>query len=276
LPELDVLYSYDNGYTDPFLLNLFACKPETAELLSARGLLATKNDVDRLLAEKTSVSVDWPKELSTFPFFAEFKAGWLEAGSAVPNSYMAAISACLKATKESTNASQRVCLLAHAISTVDHIVKESAAVDLGVLILKVRLLHLCGHRHAALTTAQLVLNALNQNIVPRWPFLPPLLNHFFRTPIEDPVSFLKCCVEEFIEMRRYYSSCLDSNSPNNDLSHLLRNPNHLIDIDRRAALNSYCFDKSIEPSTLQSLCDPLVSKNAVIWRQFLGKNRQSA
>lgn len=81
VPGLGVLVPFDaEAQPDEFLLNLFACKPDRAALLAARGLLLTADDVERgRLSAPRSTSSEawaWPKALGGLAYARGLAERW--------------------------------------------------------------------------------------------------------------------------------------------------------------------------------------------------------
>lgn len=267
LPDLNILVEYDDIFKDGYLLNLFACKDDRAQDLINRGLLATSLSIKKALESNFSLPLDWFERVKQYPYAQVCYAKWSSSISEVPQNYLAAISACLRAYDISLTSAQRVALLAYSKATLDEMTQNNQASNVAPWLLKIHVLHLSGLRSAALALAKQVEGAIEKTPLTEWPFIPPTIDDFVRVPKDDIDSWLKCCVAEFIEKRKSFSTYFDKN-PLENIVKVLNNPNHSLAIDRRALLIAKRINKPVNVAENHPLLNDSLSKNASIWRSI--------
>ncbi|MEM7406046.1 MAG: FkbM family methyltransferase [Pseudomonadota bacterium] len=79
IPGLNVLIPFDgDADVDAFLLNLYACKPDRAEILRTRGLLVDAPEVGFDAAEmrRRAASPDWLTDLTASPYAHSYADPW--------------------------------------------------------------------------------------------------------------------------------------------------------------------------------------------------------
>ncbi len=167
VPGLGVLVPFDpaQGF-DPFQINLFACKPERAERLAQRGLLATAVD-GPLSAPLPTVSA----ALAERPFAAELLAGW----KVVETPATDALSRYLASQEMKRPAFERWRLLRESLAGFEAALRteDHPALRLNHL----RALRAMGRRSSVIHHLRRVLDAGHQAVAAdlmEHPFLPPL------------------------------------------------------------------------------------------------------
>jgi len=272
LPDMAMLIEYESSFEDCYMLNLFACKPENASKLAARGLLARKEDIDLYSSENLAIDLDWEKRLESFPFTRTCKNHWSSHINVVPKQYLAALSICLQVHGPSLTSAERAFLLQTAANLIDSMLQNSAGVQdvhPSVWLLKLNLLHVQGYRSAAVTLASHLVTAFEKGIVPSWPFIPPARQFFSRKPVTSIEQWLITVLQEFIEYRHEFSSYYVTDALG-ALQSLLTNPNRSLNIDRRLVLCAKRTGKKIEIATSHPLLNQNFSPNYTIWREICG------
>jgi FkbM family methyltransferase len=84
VPGLDLLVPFDAGSPpDPYLLNLFCCKPDRAGALAGRGRLLERTAAaqPRSAASSGKEAYGWRRALAAFPYAARLASRWEQAPS---------------------------------------------------------------------------------------------------------------------------------------------------------------------------------------------------
>jgi FkbM family methyltransferase len=268
LPDMNILVEYEASFQDGYLLNLFACKKDRAEILEKRGLLARATEMKKL-GSLPETQLDWESRLNHLPFGKACSATWQSHLNECPKPYLNALSACLLAYDTSLTAAHRVRLLDTASQLVANIIKNSQAVHPSVSLLKLHLLHLCGYRANAVNFAQTLIDSFTNFATKSfWPFVPPCQLFFNRVPKQPINAWLVTCLREFIEYRRAFSTYYISN-PINNLMVLHGNPDVGNAVEFRLLLCAKRSGITIDISESHPLLSPEASPNSVIWKEVL-------
>lgn len=272
LPDMDMLIEYEPSFQDGYLLNLFACKPEYATTLAARGLLVRKDDMALAGSENLTVNLDWMARIQSFPFAKECEAFWMTHIDGVPKQYLAALSVCLQAYDHSLVTAKRAFLLQTANNLVDGMLQNPTKVQEAhpsVWLLKLHLLHVQGYRSAAVALGRQLVTVFEKGLTPSWPFIPPAKLFFARAPKKSIEAWILAALQEFVECRQTFSSYFAADTLD-VLQPLLANPNHSLNIDRRLALCAKRAGKSIEIAAAHPLLNREYSPNSAIWCEICG------
>jgi FkbM family methyltransferase len=208
VPGLGVLAPFDPRIRpDPYLLNLFSCKPERAAQLAARGFLVP---AAALSGESTNAGEDpeqgWQAHLAMQPYASPFLAAWAEWKALHANAELAralslhwrsrdsrlSMPSRLRALTASLSALQRLCDIDPSrlrLASLARIAHEYGERDLSVDALK-RLLEQI--RRAGIETTE--------------PFLAPLERFESIPSASDPSRWLVAAVLEHLELRERFSS----------------------------------------------------------------------
>lgn len=272
LPDINILYEYFDSFTDGYLLNLFACKADMAQYLMSRNLLTTADKVNELLVSEPKIISNWQEVMQSFAYLLPEDPYWPGSSRKVPVSYRNALAASLEAHKSDYTSTARVAFLAYALQAVEKLIAAEEQHDLALLLLRLHLLNLTGFRSVAVTQAITIRDKLNANQHPTLPFLPPLQADFTRGVKGELKSWLLCCVLEFIERRRHFSSYFDPNGSLRLANQLVDNPNHSIFAERLAVLSAKRLGLSVYKPSVVSLLDSNRSKNFKAWESILSSN----
>ena len=114
LPGLGILRPFQaTGSEDPYLLNLFACKPDKAKELADRGILASAPGVDGMAMPEGC----WTKRLPEMPYARDLAGQWCRPGI-VAAEYGHALEAYCVAHDPRVSASHRVAALELSVATL--------------------------------------------------------------------------------------------------------------------------------------------------------------
>lgn len=260
LPGANALVPYD-GVEEPFLLNLFACKPDRAAQLRERGLLL---ETSAGKAPQT-VSVEGVS-IERLPFAAPFLNRWASTQAEWLPVYRNALIATLAMKIPTIAAEQRLALAQVALAATDRLVGRPEGVDPGVWITRVTLLDWLGQRAMAVGAARKLYEALLRGEEPAWPFVPPLDDFANRRPTQSPNHWLIACLGEFIERRGSFSSYFIPPTPL--LNTLLKNPNRSLSLERRALLAAFRRGERPALPANHPLLDARHCANALIWQEL--------
>ena len=268
LPDMNILVEYDASFQDGYLLNLFACKADRATSLANRGLLAAKQAITALELS-LEIPFDWASRLYNLPFAKDCAVTWQAHLNEIPAEYLSALSACLFAYDNSLTAAHRVLLLNTANNLIDKMMKKSSSGHPAIVLLKLHLSHIRGHRAESISLARLLINAFTTSEVDlSWPFLPPCQLFFSRLSKSSIHAWLTTGLQEFLEYRRSFSSYFVSD-PIKDLLPLHNNPDVSNAIELRLLL---CAKKAgITPNipAYPPLFSSESSLNSAIWHQII-------
>ncbi|WP_337998207.1 FkbM family methyltransferase [Oleispirillum naphthae] len=225
-PEAGVLLPYREGQGE--CLNLFACKPDRAETLRARGLLLSWDDVAREAGDFLPRLPVVLARLEMLPFAAPWIDGWSAAclGGAVPQAYAAALAAALEAADATAAPERRLRLWLAGWESLGGLPPQQAArAEVGLL--KLHFLHALGNRDAAVALAADMERRRGLTDWPvMWPVLPPLPESLARVSTLPPGEWAGFRVAEFITLQVAHSSYFDLRG------FLQRLPLHVRDPDR--------------------------------------------
>lgn len=217
LPGLDALLPFDPAEPiDGFLLNLFACKPDRAEILSDRGHLVTHAALDEARAalrdprarERLNQSHHWAQSLRALPFAATLGDLWAAQGPAVVEPQLAeALSLYMASTDRALSLATRCAALEAAQAGLaacsgDDSPRRTRLVSLA------RASQSLGLRGVALDALGRFFSGLAKGgpINTAEPFLPPG-ERFDGTAAGRPVeNWLACAALEQLEVLSAYSS----------------------------------------------------------------------
>jgi FkbM family methyltransferase len=216
VPGLNILVPFDAGsQPDPYLLNLFCCKADRADRLSARGLLVRSSDAigtDAVVDMNTSrcdlsVKYHWQHALADLPYTASLSSAW-EATEKAGNNTTAVIQglslyACSLDTEMSPSNRFRALKASYmALKAVcEH---EPTLLRLSSLA---RVAHDYGERAASVNAlAQLLGYIRHAGVNTSEPFLPPLERFDSISLGEEPARWLVAAVLEQLERRERFSS----------------------------------------------------------------------
>ncbi len=261
-PGLDMLVEYDPAFQDSFLLNLFACKPDCAERLAARDLLAGDGGSGDTLPEAS-----WQDRLFALPFAKAYAAEWRQAAS--PGSdHDFALMACLAAEDKSLPPARRLALARQALARAVEITGAGQG-DIALWLLRLNLSHMLGERALSVGIAR-KLTGLSQASLQtlKSPFLPPA-RQFYDRDIGPNHRNLLDTLGEFIEYRQSYSTYYTP-EPLEPLSALTSRPGHGIALDRRLILMARRAGLTLDIARDHPLFDPATSANWPLWREIAG------
>jgi FkbM family methyltransferase len=254
IPGLDILVPFDTGsQPDPYLLNLFCCKGDRADRLSARELLVRSSDALRTGAvvdmntsrSDLSVKYHWQHALAHLPYTASLSSAW-EAAEKAGNSTTViqglALYACsrdtamspsdrFRALKASYTALKAVCEREPKLLRLSSLAR--VAHDYGERATSVNALgHLLGYiRHAGVDTSE--------------PFLPPLERFDSISLGEESVCWLVAAVLEQLERREWFSSFYKGPSARERLEDIHALGHGSPEMERRLELVRLRFDNRL-------------------------------
>lgn len=265
LPGLDILVEYSPLFQDGFLLNLFACKPDRAANLAARGLLASRDDIAAQPSAPPEAS--WQKRLFALPFAASHAEAWRAHSARLDQDHDFALSACLAAQDRSLAAARRVALAREALARITAIA-DSGKGDIALWLLRLNLTHLLGERTLSLGIAQKLAGLSEATFATlKPPYLPPTPRFYDRAACASHAGMM-VAIREFVEYRQGFSSYF-SNAPLNDLAALSARPDHGTEIDRRLILSARRRGMPVNIPDSHDLFQPDRSANSAIWRGII-------
>jgi FkbM family methyltransferase len=214
VPGLNCLVPFDaSSPPDPYLLNLFCCKADRAQLLSARGLLVESLDASAAaLAGGTADRSDnkmqyhWGQALASLPYAASLTSAW-EASEMAGNSASViqglSLYACSRDPEMS--ASERFRALEGSFLVLRAVCeREPTLLRLSSLA---RVAHDYGERAVSVNAlSQLLARIRHAGVDPSEPFLPPLERFDSISFGDEPARWLVAAVLEQIERRGWFSS----------------------------------------------------------------------
>lgn len=267
LPDVGILVNYTNEFSDPYLLNLFACKPDRAQQLAERGLLTTSSEVQK--AELCFEDTHWKEVLFEFEFAKEFETDWLAAEQSMSDEHHRAISAALLASDASLPAHERVALLHQSLELLNTL-GPPAALHVSVWLTKVNLLHRLGFREQSVEMSRKLSTIVPSGLkVIQLPFLPPS-DRFYGRSRGDGLAgeWLVALLREFHEYRKAFSSFF-SGSTSLEVDFGRPEMQRGLELERRLALRrGRTGSKAVLPET-HPLLDAQLSANSAIWRQIV-------
>ncbi|EKD81166.1 MAG: hypothetical protein ACD_39C01938G0002 [uncultured bacterium] len=268
LNDINILVEFDPSYQDD-VLNLFACKPDHADLLSKRNLLARNAEIAEVLPDETATGNDWLQKMQSFPYIRKCETDWLANLAEVPENYLKALSAGIQMHDATLPAATRVFLLNKASALIEDMLKQAVGAHYSVWLLKLHLMHIQNQRRGSASLCGQLMEAFANATTPSWPFIPPCEMFFSRTPQNTVGNWLFEILQEFIEYRQSFSSYFNAD-PLKTLAAIIQNNNHDLAIERRFVLASKRAGKPALPAQGSPLMNPEQSPNSSIWRQILG------
>ncbi|WP_137157932.1 FkbM family methyltransferase [Rhizobium sp. FKL33] len=267
VPGLNALASYDPRHADGFLLNLFACKPDRAQRLAARGLLVDPE------ANTDAPRPDLPELLLRQHWAQPFLPTWIDRLSTLTPAYTQALGAALAASETAIPAATRYTLLMTAFQAISDIT-ESGKGDLHHWTLRVRLADIFGARATALQIAGrlMELNDAAYRTI-EYP-VPPPSSRFDTRPFGDDFSGLKRMMLEYHELNLSFSSYFTAPSPR--LVEILKTSGHDPEFDRRFGLIARRAGREASYAETHPLFASSSSPNAAIWRQICAAIHRAA
>jgi FkbM family methyltransferase len=223
LPGPGLLVPFDRGEPlDDYQLNLFACTPRRADLLSARGLLARSRDraeVGATLDEEARACL----------------AGLPGAGDAAGEHVTALAHYALLQTAELTPA-QEAAHLDAALRAAQRACSERASTARQLTY--ARLAADAGRRRAAVDALRELLVGLTQgkHLQLDEPCLPPHARYDALTPGADPAEWAECAVIETFERRLAFSSIFRGPPALPAMEHLRTRRYYCAEMERRRQL----------------------------------------
>jgi FkbM family methyltransferase len=215
VPGLGILVAFDiSSKPDTYLLNLFCCKADRANGLSARGLLVPSSPVpgSDSVADtsagriESSLKYHWRQSLANLPYAATFASTWEaaeNAGNSTAVIHGLSLYAC---SRDSTiSISNRLRALEASYGVLNAICeREPTLLRLSSLA---RAAHDYGERAASVNAlAQLLSHIRHAGVDTSEPFLPPLERFDAISPGDEPARWLVAAVLEQLERRERYSS----------------------------------------------------------------------
>lgn len=270
VPGLNVLVAHDKDYSESFLLNLFACKPDRELMLQQRGLLVKAPELSYEESLNLVQTLDWKEEISRQDYARHFYARWVDTENEIPPEYLSALALCLKAYDDSQPVSKRLALLYAAQSFTETLLAHPDMVPhFSLWLLKIHIQELLGNRLSATSLAKQLILYLYGPEQLAWPFLPPTPEDFTRSVAGDPVNWLRACLLELAETKSHYSTFF-RDQLGVEFTGLLQNPNHSPLVERMGLLWLKRHQSAFKLSASHALLNPDLSPNAKIWREIMG------
>lgn len=215
VPGLDILTTFDAGSKpDPYLLNLFCCKADRANRLSAQGLLARSSPAAGAEANvgmnlggiESNLRYHWRHSLAHLPYTASLSSAW-EAAENAGNSTAVIHGLSLYASSRDSamSLSDRVRALEASYRVLKSVCeREPTRLRLSSLA---RAAHDYGERAASVNAlVQLLSYIRHAGVDTSEPFLPPLERFDAISLGEESVRWLVAAVLEQLERRAWFSS----------------------------------------------------------------------
>ena len=215
VPRLGVLVPFERTQVDPFLLNVFACKPDRAARLADRGMLCTAIAASAPRAEREEVAAC----IRGIPALAGHAAFFENLLAQAPADDPATL--LLRHEVASRNGSIPLPGRCAALAAAAAIARQSAAAQLGLakMLGAARVLRGWGERGAAAGVLQRLLPAVlsGSGLSLDAPFLPPLPEYDARGG--EIAAWLSACIVEAAALWSTYSSYWGepTNVPTSDL-----------------------------------------------------------
>ncbi len=266
LNDVNILVEFGHSSQDD-ILNLFACKPDRAEELARRGLLARKTDIDAVSPAEMVSGTGWADLLRHYPWFEKCQNDWQTAASGIPESYQKALCASLMLHDKSLEAARRVALLEFAEQQLENLLQQPGGAHYSAWLLKIHLLHVRNRRATCLNLSIQLLQAFDSAPAPAWPFILPGRRFFSRKPMENAGRWLHAIIHEFIEYRQSFSSYFQAD-PLASLQRFASIPEYDIEIERRRILAAVRAGRQVSITVPCGLIENGYP-NSLIWRQIL-------
>lgn len=255
LPDLNLLVPYTEAYKDDYLLNLFACKPDCAEKLKQRDLLADATP------EKLDISLSLVSKLGDMPFAANLLEGW-QGKVDIPQQYSVALAAVLALYQPQTPAAHKPLLLRAAEKYLAGLPQ-----NLPVRLLQLHLLHVNGFRAKAVQLAQQILPQIDENTTLEWPIVPPSSRYFHKPATATPGHWLRSVLQEFVFSRCVYSTCYMNPAMLQTVQKCYASGGHGVDFLRKTML-MHKKNSAVRVSPAAQVFDPAHEINASIWKML--------
>jgi Methyltransferase FkbM domain len=207
VPGLDILVPFDASVQpDPYLLNLFCCKPDRAERLSVRGLLVRALDLTHAHFVELNEKYNWRQALARLPYAASLVSAW-EATENTENctELVQGLSLYARSRDWTTPAGDRF----HALRASYLVLKSVCNRDHTRLRLSSlsRVAHDYGERAVSVNSLSQLLKYVSQvGVNTNEPFLPPLERFDSISFGEEAARWLVAAVLEQLELRERFSS----------------------------------------------------------------------
>ncbi len=215
VPGLNILVPFDaRTQADPYLLNLYCCKPKRAEQLAARGLLIRPSSVVEMEPiEKADAGLSdpggryhWQRSLARLPYAAPLASAWNATMDIEKcDGLLRGLSSYSRSRDSTLPPLDRFLALESSLRVLKSVC-ERDAVRLRLASLA-RVAHDYGERALCVhALRQLLTYIRNAGVDANEPFLAPL-ERFDSIPIDgDPVRWLVAAVLEQLERREHFSS----------------------------------------------------------------------
>ncbi len=270
VPGLNILVAHDKDYSESFLLNLFACKPDREQLLIQRGLLVKDPGLTHEESLTLVQTLDWKEEMPRLSYSRRFYARWVEEESKIPPEYLSALALCLKVHDEAQPIAKRLALLYTAQAFTENLFSQpDTPPHLSFWLLKIHIQNLLGNRLSSTTLARELTQYLYRDELLNWPFLPPTTQDFTRVIADNPLNWLRACLLELSETQSYFSSYFREKL-GIEFTGLLENPNHSLLVERMGLLWLKRHHSPLKLSLTHVLFNPVLTPNAQIWREIIG------
>ena len=193
---------------DPFLLNLFCCKPDRAEALARRGLLAPRPAPCDVSARAAQAA--WTKYQRGTAYAPALSLAWPRGPNwftkADMKTYLEALYLYAWSHVGEVDTGQRLGLLLNALSRVAE--ARATRDTLPRLVTQARLSWELGRRAEAIGALRLAGQRVDAEAgsIRREPFLPPLPRYEQVRPGKAPELWLKCAIAEASEKLGAFSS----------------------------------------------------------------------
>jgi FkbM family methyltransferase len=218
VPGLDVLVPFDAGSApDPYLLNLFCCKPDRAARLAVRGFLLDSTATQPITGTEGFKAIaaqarehhayDWRNTIGKFPYGLQFASRW-EKTMAEGNSAEVdeALTCYARSRDSSLISSERYGALNAAFSLIKSLCeRQPSGLRLASLV---RVARDCGERALAVAALLQLRRAISEQnkVDPGEPFLAPT-ERFDSVPPGDAIgNWVLAAVLEEIERLGSFSS----------------------------------------------------------------------
>ena len=230
-PQILVPFGADEQF-DSSLLNIFACKDDRADKVSAAGFLAR----DPGAAFKASPQ-RWIDYAAATPYARTLGAGWrAKAGflaSPADKAYFEGLAAFTFSRDPAQSADARAASLLHAFGCVERALE--ADVSLSKQLSYARLAWEIGRRDPALDTLCLATLRLEGEArqAMEEPFLAPCARYDAVPAAERPEDWLRCAIVEQVEKLRAFSSLFVRQTVHEILRPIIGLPYRSPEMDRR-------------------------------------------
>jgi hypothetical protein len=211
VPGLNVLAPLNIDATrDPYLLNLFCCKPRRGHALAAQGLLLRSSDVSGAavsLEQHTPASADphWQRAWA-LPYAVPFASRWREPEASGGSAEIIRALALYSRSRDSeVPLANRFCALEASVSILRTLcAREPVRLRFASLA---RAAHDFGERATSVIALKSLLTHIHENGVDvSEPFLAPLERFDSIVPDAEPARWLVAAVLEQLEHREWFSS----------------------------------------------------------------------